>query len=113
MFAGEFVLDLGLALMQPVHSGVELVLAGVGDLEVFGQCRRVPPAGCRQLGMGRNNPRGHHRQNDVAFASRANYFERLIERHESRALQRRANDLDQLVGQMRPSVSFLTVPPSR
>jgi hypothetical protein len=70
MFAGEFVLDLGLPLKQPVHGGVELVLAGVGDLEVFGQCRRVPPAGCRQLGIGRNNPRGHHRQYDVALATR-------------------------------------------
>ena len=70
MFAGELLLDLGLALKQPVHGGVELVLVGVGDIEVFGQCRRVPPAGRRQLGMGRNNPRGHHRQNDVAFATR-------------------------------------------
>jgi hypothetical protein len=69
MARGELVLDVILAREQPVHRRVQVVLVGVGDTEVLGQRRGVPPAGGGQLGVRRCDARGHHGQHQVALAA--------------------------------------------
>jgi hypothetical protein len=70
MARGQLLLDRVLAREQPVHRRVQVVLVGIGDAEVFGQRRGVPPARGRKLGVRRHDARGHHRQHQVALATR-------------------------------------------
>lgn len=48
---GEPLLGRALARKQPVHRCVQVILVGVGDTEVLGQCRGLPPARGRELGV--------------------------------------------------------------
>jgi hypothetical protein len=123
----KLALDDVLALKQPVHGPVEVVLIGPGDVQILGQGAGVPPA-CRcQLGVRRHDAgrdHGHHQVGlatrprteqrgdiepahgaqhrlDVAVRARGDDLEALAERHEGFAAQRAAYQLDDGIGQVR------------
>ena len=57
---GQLLLDPLLALEQPVHGGIEIVLVGVLDPELLGQGGGVPEPGGGQLGDGLDQPLDDH-----------------------------------------------------
>jgi hypothetical protein len=116
-----------MALEQPVHGGVQVVLIGIGHAEVIGQRRGVPPAGGGEFRVGCDDARGNHRQHLFALATglggdqrgepqalhrrgdglhmavraRACDLKGLCQRYEGLTLQRATDDLDQRLGQVR------------
>ena len=64
---GQLSLDAVLALEQPIHGRVQVVLVGVGD----SQCRRqrgdVPPARGGQLAVRLEDSSRHHRDDQIPF----------------------------------------------
>ena len=67
MTRGELLFDCPLALQQPVHRRVEVVLVGIGNVELFGQRRGVPPAGGGELGVWGDDTSGHHRAHQITL----------------------------------------------
>jgi hypothetical protein len=68
---GQFLLDLGLALPQPVHRRVESLGIGLLHLEDLGQGARarflIEPPSRRELGARIEDPRDDHRHYPIAF----------------------------------------------
>jgi len=125
MARSELLFDCPLTFEQPVHRRVQIVLVGIGDLELFGQGGGVPPAGGGELGMRGDDARGHHRAYqialaaptrghepleaeslhgythgfDVAMRSRGNRLEEFVDGVKLLSAQDRADGEDLLVGQ--------------
>jgi hypothetical protein len=55
-------------LPPPIHGVVELILAGVGDVQLLGQCGVVPVPRVGQLGAGEDQPFDDHGDDPVASA---------------------------------------------
>ena len=66
--AGELLLDGRLPLEQPIHGVVEMILGGVGDVQLLGQSGVVPVAGVGQLGAGEEQAFGDHGDHQVALS---------------------------------------------
>ncbi len=92
---GQPPLDPILALQQPVHGGVELVLVGVLDAEHGPQRGRAPAPRRRQLGAGREEAGGDHPHAEIALPGR-----RAVEQQvETEAAQRAQHRDDVAVGE--------------
>jgi hypothetical protein len=139
--AGQRPLDPLLASEQPVERPVERVLVRALDPEHGGERRLGEGARHRQLGAGGDHTLDDHRHTqrplprgppveqpgqlkppgqrqqrlDVTRRQRALDAEALVERDEALAPERRPHQLDASSGrcEMLPTVSFLTLPPSR
>ena len=70
MAPSEAILDLRLAIGQPVHRTVEIVLVRVGDPELLGQRRLAERADGRELGRRRDRALADHRQRQVPLTRR-------------------------------------------
>ena len=68
---GQLLLDRRLPLQQPVHGVVELILGGVGDVQLLGQGGVVPVSGVGQLGAGEDQSFGDHGDRPGRAAARA------------------------------------------
>ena len=68
--AGELFLDGLLPQEQPVHGVVEVILSGVGDIQLLGQSGVVPVAGMGQLGAREEQALGDHGDHQVALSRR-------------------------------------------
>jgi hypothetical protein len=69
MACGELLLDPVLPFEQPVHRVVELLLVGVFDGEGLGQGGVGPPTDGGELGVGRDDAGGDHRLDEIALAA--------------------------------------------
>jgi hypothetical protein len=70
MACSEFLLNSVLSREQPVHGGVQIVLAGVSHAKLFCQGTGVPQARGGQLGGGADDARGHHGLHQIALRAR-------------------------------------------
>ena len=68
--AGQSRLDRVLPVLQPVHRGVDIIGAGIGDAEVGAQGGVVPPGQGGQLGARPHDPGDDQRQGQVPLAAR-------------------------------------------
>ena len=64
--SGEFLLDRRLSFQQPIHGVVEVILGGVGDVQLLGQGGVVPVSGVGQFGAGKEQAFGDHGDHQVA-----------------------------------------------
>src|SRR3954451_11538543 len=64
---GELGLDRLLAAEQPVHGGIEFVVAGVQDVEFLGEGGVVPVSGGGQLGAGEEESLGDQGRDEIAW----------------------------------------------
>ena len=61
----EFLFDDLLAFENPVHSGIEIVFAGIAHPQDFGQCGCVPPQASRQLRLRFEDPGDYHGHDQI------------------------------------------------
>jgi len=86
----QLLLDQALAPQQPVHRRVKVILGRLRHTEVLSERRGVPPARGRELGVRGENARRHHRQDQVALATRLGGNQRS----KTQAAHRRRDGLD-------------------
>ena len=123
---GQLVLDHRLSFQQPVHGVVELILGGVGDVQLLGQCGVVPVSRVGQLGAGEDQPFDDHGDDemasvrglggdevveaerldhledglDVAVGERSRDADGVGGGDEGLALERASDQVDEVIGQM-------------
>src|SRR5208282_4529906 len=69
MTGGQLLLDTLLALQQPVHRLIEIILAGILNPQLFRQRGGVPLAGRGQFRRGGDQSLGDHGDNQIPFAA--------------------------------------------
>jgi hypothetical protein len=123
---GQLLLDRRLALQQPVHRVVELILVGIGDVQLLGQSGVMPVSGVGQFGAGKHQSFDDHGDNQIAppgrlggddlieaeltdhlqdgldmpVRQRASDLEGFGGGNERLALERAFDDLDKVIGEM-------------
>ena len=70
MAACQFVLDSALAFQQPVHGRIQLVYAGIVNLELLDQGGVVPPSAGGEFGVGADDAGRDHGTHQVSFPTR-------------------------------------------
>ena len=106
--AGQVRLDRVLPVPQPVHRGVDVIGAGIGDAEVGTQRRVVPPGQGGQLGARPDHPGDDQGQGQVPRAARRAQQRGQAQLHRGRVhggdvpVRHRGGDLHRLLGRDQP-----------